>query len=106
MPRTHHAHNNYRLSCNCIISYTSVHQTGEVPKAEILCPNCRKPSYILVRYPSDTCEFLCRTDKPGGGVIRVLCSLKPGHGNKHYDETVDIYYDEPGKLKRGKWGNT
>lgn len=109
MSRTHHASQWYRLSCACIASFTSVHQTGEVPKAAVLCANCGKSAYIMKRYPPEACGVMCRGDKPEGGVVRCRCSLGINHGgydDLHYDETVDLTFKMPPKLHRGKFGNT
>lgn len=104
--RVHHALSNYRLSCNCIQSYSSVQQTGIVPKAAVLCSNCGGNAYILERYPPDTCGEMCRADNPEGGVIKVRCSKKPHPGNDHYDCTVGVQFRMPPKLRAGKQGNT
>lgn len=105
MSRTHHAKCAFRLSCNCITEFNSY---PEAKRPTVLCGNCGESATIDFRYPDDTisCHVTCRADKPSGGNIRVRCGRKPGHTTRHYDPSVDLEFDLPGRLKSGRTGNT
>jgi hypothetical protein len=108
MSRTHHAANAYRLSCGCITEFASVQVVGSLAERHtILCRQCGSDtSKILVRYPDNCCGATCRADSPKGGVVRVWCSLDKRHRDEHYDETVDVHFKVPARLRSGKIGAT
>lgn len=105
MSRTHHATNAFRLSCMCIAEYNSF---PEAKRPTVLCGNCGESATIDYRYPDDnvSCHETCRADKPGGGNVRVRCSKSKGHHGRHYDESVQLRFSVPGRLRAGKQGNT
>lgn len=62
---------------------------------------------VSFRYPDVSCAASCRADKPGGGVTRVRCTLEKRHDeNRHFDKSVEITFDLPGKLTARREGNT
>lgn len=109
MSRTHHSAPSYRLSCNCIVQYSSVSEAGSLsPRYRVLCPGCGESASVLRRYPDEqsSCGATCRADSPSGGVIRVKCTEGKRHAGRHFDCTVEIRFDLPRRLRSGKQGNT
>lgn len=105
MSRTHHATCAFRLSCGCIAEYNSF---PEAKRPTVLCGNCGESATIDYRYPddSDSCHMTCRADRPEGGNVRVRCTKAPSHGGRHYDESADLKFTTPKRLKAMKQGNT
>jgi hypothetical protein len=103
--RTHHATCAFRLSCGCISEYNSF---PEAKHPTVLCGNCGESATIDYRYPDDSesCHATCRADKPGRGNVRVRCSNVTGHEDMHYDASVALHFEVPGKLRAGRHGNT
>jgi len=105
MSRTHHATCAFRLSCGCIAEYNSF---PEAKRPTVLCGNCGESATIDYRYPDDnvSCRETCRANRPGGGSVRVRCSKDKSHNGRHYDESVDLEFSVPGRLRAGRQGNT
>lgn len=103
--RTHHATCAFRLSCGCIAEYNSF---PEAKHPTVLCGNCGESATIDFRYPDDneSCHLTCRAENPDGGNVRVRCGKKLLHKGLHYDPSVELEFELPGKLKAGRYGNT
>jgi hypothetical protein len=105
MSRTHHATCAFRLSCGCIAEYNSF---PEAKRPTVLCGNCGESATIDFRYPDDnvSCHVTCRADMPRGiGNVRVRCSKDKDHDARHYDLSVHLEFDVPGRLRAGRQGN-
>lgn len=98
----------YRLGCGCVHEFASL---PAVSDSVVVCGICGSHTTVDFRYPDSCCAATCRASNPEGGVVKVRCTRPKGHApgcdlREHYDETVDVSYNLPGKLRAERRGNT